>query len=97
MHDADVSRQAPGNADDRQVVAFCHPRHANRHFAVNRLAIDTPFAGDHQVRIRHDIGKMERIGHNLNARPQLCAAKGVQARAHSPRRAAAFKMQHIKF
>jgi hypothetical protein len=47
MHDADIGGQAAGNPDHRYVKTLRHLRHPHRHLAVDRLAIDTPFAGDH--------------------------------------------------
>ncbi len=47
MHDANIGGKTAGNPDHRDVKTLRHSRHPHRHFAVDRLAIDTPFAGDH--------------------------------------------------
>ena len=47
MHDANIGGKTAGNPDHRNIKTLRHSRHPHRHFAVDRLAIDTPFAGDH--------------------------------------------------
>ncbi len=47
MHDANIGGKTAGNPDHRDVKTLRHPRHPTWHFAVDRLAIGTPFAGDY--------------------------------------------------
>ena len=51
VHNAHIRRQAAGNPNHRYLIAFGNPRHPYRYLAVDRLAIDTPFPGNHQIRI----------------------------------------------
>ncbi len=85
-----IRRQAASNTNHRNRVAFRHPGHADGHFAMDRLAVDSPFPGDHQVRITHGSVKCQRFGNNFNALAQIRAAERIQRHAHAARRAAAF-------
>ena len=95
MHHADIRRQAAGNTDYRLIKPFRHLRHANRHLAVDALAVDAPFAGDHQRSVFDLLRQPERLGDNFDAASQIRLAEGVQRRAHAARRAAAGNMQHV--
>jgi HPt (histidine-containing phosphotransfer) domain-containing protein len=94
MHHANIRGQAAGNPDNRYVKALRHLRHPHRHFAVDRLAIDTPFAGDHQIGIRHPLASCS-ASVTISMPGRSCAAERIQRRAHAARRAAALKAQHV--
>lgn len=89
MHHAHIGGQAAGDADNRFVVPFRHPRDADRHLALQRLAVDTPFTGNHQRRIFHQLLQPQRFGDNFDSLAQLGAAKRLQTGAHSAGRAGA--------
>ena len=92
VYHANIRSQTARNPDNGFVKAFRDLRYPHRDFAVDRLAVDAAFAGDNQICIGHLVGQVQRIGYNLNALAQLCAAKSVQRRAHSPRRTTASKV-----
>ena len=96
MYHANVCRQAARNTNHRDPVALSHLRNPHRDFAVDGLAVDTPFTGNDQIRIRQQRIKVQRFGDNINPRTQLCAAKSVQRGAHSPRGTTAFQSQHVE-
>ncbi|MNT37885.1 hypothetical protein D3C72_1740470 [compost metagenome] len=95
MHHTDVAGQTACNADHRFMVFFGDVRHANRHFAVNALAVESPFAGEHQGAVVDMFFEVQRLGDNLNPTTQLRAEKRHQRRAHSPCRAGAWDVFNV--
>nr|GEU28571.1 hypothetical protein [Tanacetum cinerariifolium] len=89
MHDAGAGRQAAGNADHRLAVALGHARHADRRLAVDGLAVDAAFAGEHQVGIDH--GRVQPDGgrDDVAARTQAAAQEHQHGRADAAARAGA--------
>ena len=92
VNHANIRRQTARNPDNGFVKAFRDLRYPHRDFAVDRLAVDAAFAGDNQICIGHLVGQVQRIGYNLNALAQLCAAKAYSAAPIPPRRTTASKV-----
>lgn len=84
MHHRIIRRQAAGNGDHRHAVTLGYPRHADRRFTVDRLAVQPPFAGDHQIGIAHRFIQAQGFSDDFDARPQARVEHAKQRRPMPP-------------
>ena len=62
---------------------------------MQRLAVEAPLAGKHQVSLLHEVVEVRGVEHGLRAHLQLRAKERHHARAHAASRAATGQVEHV--